>query len=106
MGDGLERDADYPRPIGPRSRAPLGMKTTNAKAKGFATPAVPLGTVKPGKSTRKVSTVKKVINNAPVKSAEPELSREHLDVEDRDIEYMPPKPKGKESAGAYWISEC
>lgn len=82
--------------IGPRTRAPLGMKTTNAKAKGLATPAAPLGTIKPGKSNRKVSTVKKVLQDAPVKQAEPELSQEKQDVEDRDIEYMPPKPKGKD----------
>jgi hypothetical protein len=69
------------------------MKTTNAKANALATPGGPLGTIKPGKSNRKVSTVKKVVNNAPVKSAEPELER--ADVEDRDIEYMPPKPKGR-----------
>lgn len=82
------------------------MKTTNAKAKGLATPAAPLGTVKPGKSNRKVSTVKKVINNAPVKSAEPELSQEQPDVEDRDIEYMPPKPQGKKFNQAWYEDNC
>ena len=72
------------------------MKTTNAKAKALATPGGPLNTIKPEKSNRKVSTTKKIKVNAPaVQSAEPELSAEQSDVEDRDIEYMPPKPKGK-----------
>lgn len=80
--------------VGPRSRAPLGMKTTNAKARAGATPAAPLGTNKPEKSNRKNSTVKKAATNAPLKSAEPELSQKSPDAEDRDVEYMPPKPKG------------
>lgn len=73
----------------------MGMKTTNAKARALATPGAPLGTIKPEKSNRKLSTVKKVLNNGPVKSAEPELSQRQPDVEDWDIEYMPPRPKGK-----------
>lgn len=82
------------------------MKTTNAKAKAHATPAAPLGTIKPEKSNRKVSTVKKVLNNASVKSAESGLSQKPADVEDRDIEYMPPKPKGKETFEARSLDNC
>lgn len=84
------------RLMGPetRSRAPLGMKTTNAKARGIQTPA-PLGTAKPEKTNKKSSTQKA---NKP---APPAQQQSRPDVRDKvseddvpDIEYMPPKPQG------------
>jgi len=80
---------------GPRNRAPLGVKTTNAKTKAFQTPAVPLGTAKPIKSNKKSSTVCKSreISTAGSPSQTEQAENGH-DVEDREIEYMPPKPQG------------
>ncbi|KAL4959152.1 uncharacterized protein BDV14DRAFT_185308 [Aspergillus stella-maris] len=76
-----------------RQRAPLGMKTTNAKARGLQTPAAPLGTLKPEKTTRKGST-QRVKKFAPfVEQAKPEVQAQPVQDDVPDIEYMPPKPK-------------
>ncbi|KAE8349133.1 hypothetical protein BDV28DRAFT_141888 [Aspergillus coremiiformis] len=76
-----------------RQRAPLGMKTTNAKARGLQTPAPPGGTVKPEKTGKRASTQR-------VKKFAPLVDQSNVEVHDRpadddvpDIEYMPPKPK-------------
>jgi hypothetical protein len=80
---------------GPRNRAPLGAKTTNAKAKGLQTPA-PLSTVKPEKTNRKGSSSRKVKKVASVANSEQiELLGKPKDDDVPDIEYMPPRPKGK-----------
>ncbi len=83
--------------LGPRNRAPLGAKTTNAKAKAFQTPA-------PGSTRRELG--KTIQKSGSVQKPKPKLShpettklediladKEALD--EREIEYMPPKPKGK-----------
>ncbi|KAL4935714.1 hypothetical protein BDV06DRAFT_206447 [Aspergillus oleicola] len=76
-----------------RQRAPLGMKTTNAKAKGLQTPAALLGTLKPEKTTRKGST-QRVKKFAPfVEQPKPEVQAQPVQDDIPDIEYMPPKPK-------------
>ncbi|PGH11486.1 hypothetical protein AJ79_04861 [Helicocarpus griseus UAMH5409] len=82
-------------PMGPRNRAPLGMKTTNAKAKGLQTPAPPLDTSKPNKTTNRPSTTRKVKQNAPeVKQSQPKaVAADEVEDDVPDIEYMPPKPQ-------------
>ncbi|KLJ10668.1 hypothetical protein EMPG_13942 [Blastomyces silverae] len=81
-------------PMAPRSRAPLGMKTTNAKANAFQTPAPPLGTSKPAKTAKRPSTTRKLKQSAP--EIQPGQSRavtvENTQEDVPDIEYMPPKP--------------
>ncbi|KAF2645698.1 hypothetical protein P280DRAFT_465484 [Massarina eburnea CBS 473.64] len=68
-------------PAGPRSRAPLGMKTTNAKATAFQTPAPPSA------KTQKASPR---LRRPKVKIHQPEpVAAEEDDVP--EIEYMPPK---------------
>ncbi|KAF5856313.1 hypothetical protein ETB97_007549 [Aspergillus alliaceus] len=76
-----------------RQRAPLGMKTTNAKARGLQTPAPPAGTVKPERTGKRGSSQR-------VKKFTPLVEQSKLEVGDKpaeddvpDIEYMPPKPK-------------
>ena len=69
-------------PAGPRNRAPLGMKTTNAKAK---TPA-PL-TTKP--SAQKTVSPRLRRQKVKIHQAEPLQAEEEDDVP--DIEYMPPR---------------
>ncbi|KAA8642121.1 hypothetical protein EYZ11_001194 [Aspergillus tanneri] len=77
----------------PRSRAPLGMKTTNAKAKGVQTPAAPAGTVKPERTTKRGST-QKVKKFAPlVDQSQTKVQEKPAQDDVPDIEYMPPKPK-------------
>ncbi|RLL94918.1 hypothetical protein CFD26_105309 [Aspergillus turcosus] len=80
-------------PLEPRNRAPLGMKTTNAKARGLQTPAAPAGTIKPEKTNKRTSTQK-------IRKFSPLVDQPKIEVQDEetqddvpDIEYMPPKPR-------------
>ncbi|KAG4439738.1 hypothetical protein IFR05_004760 [Cadophora sp. M221] len=81
-------------PIGPRTRAPLGMKTTNAKAKAFQTPSGPapekeLEKTQP-KQQASARRPKKLIHADVVKL---EVHGDESPLADRDVEYCPPKPK-------------
>ncbi|KAL4821700.1 hypothetical protein BDW67DRAFT_1673 [Aspergillus spinulosporus] len=76
-----------------RHRAPLGMKTTNAKAKGLQTPAAPVGTLKPERTTKKGSTQRVKKFSPFVEQPQPEVKVQPPQDDVPDIEYMPPKPK-------------
>ncbi|KNG49135.1 hypothetical protein DDE82_003703 [Stemphylium lycopersici] len=67
---------------GPRTRAPLGMKTTNAKSRAFATPA-PL-------SSAKNQQLSPRLRRPKVKVHQPEVAHESED-DVPEVEYMPPK---------------
>ncbi|KAL8928230.1 MAG: hypothetical protein Q9208_001940 [Pyrenodesmia sp. 3 TL-2023] len=81
-------------PMGPRNRAPLGAKTTNARAKAFQTPAP--GSIRGdlGKIDQKGGSIQKpkpkVSHPETTKLEDILANKEALD--QRDIEYMPPKP--------------
>ncbi|KAH1500323.1 hypothetical protein LV164_003133 [Aspergillus fumigatus] len=79
--------------IEPRNRAPLGMKTTNAKARGLQTPAAPAGTTKPEKTNKRISTQKIRKFSPLVDQPKVEVQGEESQDDVPDIEYMPPKPK-------------
>lgn len=64
-------------------RAPLGMKTTNAKSKAFATPA-------PLSSAGKTQKLSPRLRRPKVKVHQPEAAHESED-DVPDVEYMPPK---------------
>ncbi|KAL3494585.1 hypothetical protein BJX62DRAFT_34382 [Aspergillus germanicus] len=76
-----------------RNRAPLGMKTTNAKAKGLQTPGAPAGTLKPEKTVRKGSTQRIKKFSPFVEQPQPQVKVQPPQDDVPDIEYMPPKPK-------------
>jgi hypothetical protein len=82
------------RVSGPRTRAPLGVKTTNAKGQAFQTPSLAQPTKKPDETKRPPSTrksIKSKIIVAPIERADADL----LVVEEDDvpdIEYAPPPP--------------
>ncbi|CBF81404.1 hypothetical protein AN5687.2 [Aspergillus nidulans FGSC A4] len=76
-----------------RHRAPLGMKTTNAKARGLQTPAAPIGNIKPERTTKKGSTQRVKKFSPFVEQPQPEVKVQPLQDDVPDIEYMPPKPK-------------
>ncbi|KAL2860885.1 uncharacterized protein BJX67DRAFT_367714 [Aspergillus lucknowensis] len=76
-----------------RHRAPLGMKTTNAKAKGLQTPAAPTGTLKPEKTIRKGSTQRVKKFSPFVEQPHPQVQVQSPEDDIPDIEYMPPKPQ-------------
>lgn len=82
--------------LGPRNRAPLGAKTTNAKAKAFQTPAPGSIRGELGKSNQKGGSIQKPkpkVSHPETTELEDILAdKEALD--EREIEYMPPKPKG------------
>ncbi|EKD16104.1 uncharacterized protein L3040_007806 [Drepanopeziza brunnea f. sp. 'multigermtubi'] len=81
-------------PMGPRTRAPLGMKTTNAKAKAFHTPAGAAPEKEVEKTQPKQQTSarrpKKLIHAEAVKL---QVHGDESPLADRDVEYCPPKPK-------------
>lgn len=79
----------------PRTRAPLGMKTTNAKARGLQTPAQLLGTDKPEKTNKRSSTQKLKKAAPPVQQSQTDVKGKAPEDDVPDIEYMPPKPQGK-----------
>ncbi|KMU89743.1 hypothetical protein CIHG_07776 [Coccidioides immitis H538.4] len=89
--DGEGEKGAFATPMGPRNRAPLGMKTTNAKA--FQTPAPQLGTNKPARTGKRSSTVRKLKQSAPKQGNTQKTSRNVQDEEVPDIEYMPPAPQ-------------
>ncbi|KAF2842874.1 hypothetical protein M501DRAFT_993643 [Patellaria atrata CBS 101060] len=75
-------------PAGPRTRAPLGVKTTNAKAKAFQTPA-PLTIDKgPHKSQQKSRSPR--LQRPKVKIFQPEPTPLEADDEEPEVEYCPP----------------
>ncbi|KKK18136.1 hypothetical protein P175DRAFT_0502663 [Aspergillus ochraceoroseus IBT 24754] len=77
-----------------RNRAPLGMKTTNAKARGLQTPAVPAGTIKTVKkaSTQRVKKFSPFVEQ-PQSQVQREVQVRPPQDNVPDIEYMPPKAK-------------
>ena len=84
---------------GPRNRAPLGFKTTNAKAKPFQTPAVHVAKDDVGKHKNQNQEASTTARKPKPKVSHSETTKVELlgskdEVEEREIEYMPPKPKG------------
>lgn len=90
-GGELERNNAFVTPAGPRNRAPLGMKTTNAKAKAFQTPA-PL-TIDNNKAEKTVlKTVSPRLRKPKVKIHQPEPVAQDVETDSEpEIEFMPPK---------------
>ncbi|KAF2740431.1 hypothetical protein EJ04DRAFT_507965 [Polyplosphaeria fusca] len=81
-GGKLDENA-FVTPAGPRTRAPLGMKTTNAKAKGFQTPA-------PLSASAKTQKLSPRLRRPKVKVHQPEPQAEEED-DVPEPEYMPPR---------------
>ena len=82
--------------LGPRNRAPLGLKTTNARAKALQTPAAPATDNPLDKTTQKGGIARKPkpsVNHAEMSKVE--LLGETDETEEREIEYMPPRPEGE-----------
>ncbi|PLN76425.1 hypothetical protein BDW42DRAFT_178685 [Aspergillus taichungensis] len=82
----------FATPMDTRQRAPLGMKTTNAKARGLQTPAAP-GTMKPERTAKRASTQKVKKFTPLAEPTQPEVQAQPAPDDVPDIEYMPPKPK-------------
>ncbi|MCJ1366654.1 hypothetical protein MMC16_005784 [Acarospora aff. strigata] len=90
-GGARDRNA-FVTPMGPRNRAPLGLKTTNARAKAFQTPAAPGTDDALDKGTQNSGTAMK----PKPRVAHAEMSKVAVlggmdETEEREIEYMPPR---------------
>lgn len=86
-GGKAKQDA-FVTPAGPRTRAPLGMKTTNVKATAFQTPA-PKTQGKDVRSTQK--PVSPRLRRAKVKIHQAEAVAADTEDDVPEIEYMPPR---------------
>ena len=80
--------------IGVRDRAPLGAKTTNAKAKAFQTTVLPTANDKPNQRSASARKAKPRVSHAEMTKLEVLGDKDEL--EEREIEYMPPRGKGDE----------
>ncbi|KAF1992890.1 hypothetical protein P154DRAFT_451630 [Amniculicola lignicola CBS 123094] len=81
-GGKLDENA-FVTPAGPRTRAPLGMKTTNAKGKAFQTPAPLSASARTLKASPRLRRPKLKVHQAEAQDEEEDYVPE--------IEYMPPK---------------
>lgn len=80
--------------IGQTARAPLGNKTTNAKTKVFQTPAGPAAEKDSSKKAKPSSARPSRAKIQHPQSVKLEIHGDNEGpLEERDIEYMPPKPK-------------
>ncbi|KAI0012837.1 hypothetical protein F4779DRAFT_535245 [Xylariaceae sp. FL0662B] len=90
---GLDK-SNFVTPLGPRSRAPLGDKTTNAKATNGQKVNVKSAVQEIEKSQAKVSTVARPKQKQPqVESQKLNVHAETDPLSEDDVEYCPPKPK-------------
>ncbi|KAL9610897.1 MAG: hypothetical protein Q9167_004438 [Letrouitia subvulpina] len=89
---GLSDQSAFVTPKAPQNRAPLGVKTTNAKAKTFQTPAPPAAENEVVKTSQKSASTRKpkpkAVHSERTKLEELLADKEALD--EREVEYMPP----------------
>ncbi|KAF7514161.1 hypothetical protein GJ744_004486 [Endocarpon pusillum] len=94
--DGTHDSRAFVTPMGPRTRAPLGLKTTNAKAQAFQTPAPLQQSTKREETLKKASTARKSIKTkiriAPSEPVGADILSQDPDSDVPDIEYCPPHP--------------
>jgi hypothetical protein len=79
--------------LGPRTRAPLGMKTTNAKAKAFQTPAGPAAEKEVEKAQALQSSTRRPKKVTHAENTKIPVHGDESPLAERDVEYCPPKPK-------------
>jgi hypothetical protein len=80
--------------LGPRNRAPLGMKTTNVKTKAFLTPAPPMAA--PQSANTQLKSKSPRLRRAKVKVHQESEEEAKIDNEEEpEIEYMPPRGQRK-----------
>lgn len=88
--------------VGAKSRAPLGNKTTNAKAKIFQTPAGPAegDAGKPKQNSVSARKPKPKVSHAEMTKLEVLGDKDELEDDEPEIEYMPPRAKSMEAYNA------
>ena len=80
--------------IGPRNRAPLGLKTTNARTKAFQTPAPPRGNEAKKEEAKSASARKPKPKVSHAEMTRIEVLGDKDELEESEIEYMPPRANG------------
>ncbi|KAL8795752.1 MAG: hypothetical protein Q9195_001804 [Heterodermia aff. obscurata] len=88
-----DKDA-FKTPMGPRNRAPLGLKTTNAKTKAYHIPTPASVEDVPDKSPQKSASTRKSrprVSHAQMTKLD--ILGDLDELGEREIEYMPPPPK-------------
>ena len=80
--------------IGPRNRAPLGLKTTNARTKAFQTPAPPRDYEAKKEEAKSASALMPKPKVAHAEMTRIEVLGDKDELEESEIEYMPPRAKG------------
>ncbi|KAG0645393.1 hypothetical protein D0Z07_8993 [Hyphodiscus hymeniophilus] len=83
---------DFVTPMGPRTRAPLGMKTTNAKAKAFQTPAGP-AEKEAEKAQAPQTSARRLKKVTHAETSKIQVHGDESPLVEREVEYCPPKPK-------------
>ncbi|CAD6499843.1 BgTH12-03949 [Blumeria graminis f. sp. triticale] len=83
----------FATPIGPRTRAPLGAKTTNAKAKVLQTPSALAPPKEEHEFPQMPSKVQIFKNVTHVNINNLEIEGKEKPLREREVEYCPPKPK-------------
>ncbi|KAK6603072.1 hypothetical protein H4I96_05840 [Botrytis cinerea] len=79
-------------PVGPRNRAPLGMKTTNAKTKVFQTPVGPAPEKDLEKTVSKQTSARRPKHKVSEK-VKIDVHGDESPLNDVEVEYMPPRSK-------------
>lgn len=80
--------------LGPRNRAPLGLKTTNARTKAFQTPAPPLDNEAKKEEAKSASARKPKPKISHAEMTRLEVLGDKDELEEPEIEYMPPRANG------------
>ncbi|MCJ1469230.1 hypothetical protein MMC07_007863 [Pseudocyphellaria aurata] len=80
-------------PSGPRNRAPLGLKTTNARTKVFQTPAPVHDNEAKDEEAKSASARKPKPKVFPAEMTKVEIPGDKDKLEESEIEYMPPRAK-------------
>jgi hypothetical protein len=100
-GPAFDKNA-FITPAGPRNRPALGVKTTNAKANVFKTPANQITEPSPLK-TQKTGSPR--LRRPKLKVLKPEVVQQTSDDSDVEPEYMPPKAIRKQSTSIFLKKE-
>lgn len=88
---GLGDKNAFVTPSGPRNRAPLGLKTTNARTKAFQTPTAPVDNEAKKEQPKGASARKPKPKVSHAEMTKLEVLGDKDRLEESEIEYMPPR---------------
>ncbi|EHK99816.1 hypothetical protein M7I_4311 [Glarea lozoyensis 74030] len=91
----LDKNAFVTPILGPQTRAPLGMKTTNAKTKVFQTPGVPVLNKQGERTVQKQTSARRPKKATHAEAVKLKVLGDESPLKERDcdVEYCPPRVK-------------